>query len=90
MPYIKKIQRDIYEDQISQIAISLLGAPDRQAYGELNYIISSLIHRIVTPKNISYTRFNGIIGALECAKQEFYRRMVAGYEDKKRVENGDI
>ena len=38
----------------------------------------------------SYHAYNEIIGVLECVKQEFYRRMVAPYEDKKCEENGDV
>jgi len=30
------------------------------------------------------------MGVLECIKQEFYRRAVAPYEDKKKEENGDV
>ena len=38
----------------------------------------------------NYQAINDIIGALESAKLEFYRRPVAIYEDKKIIENGDI
>jgi hypothetical protein len=31
-----------------------------------------------------------VVAALECAKLEFYRRVVAPYEDKKMIENGDV
>ena len=37
-----------------------------------------------------YADINELIGALECAKLEFYRRKAAPYEDKKAVENGDL
>jgi len=33
---------------------------------------------------------NAIIGALECAKLELYRRVAAPYEDDKIAENGDV
>ena len=33
---------------------------------------------------------NAIIGALECAKLELYRRVAAPYEDDKIIENGDV
>ena len=38
----------------------------------------------------SYATINDIIGALEGAKMEFYRRVVAPYEDEKIKENGDV
>ena len=37
-----------------------------------------------------YENFNAMIGALECCKQEYYRRIIAPYEDKKIEENGDV
>ena len=37
-----------------------------------------------------YEDYASVIGALECAKQELYRRLVAPYEDKKIKENGDV
>jgi hypothetical protein len=37
-----------------------------------------------------YQTFNDALGALEGAKQEFYRRVVVPYEEQKRFENGDV
>ena len=37
-----------------------------------------------------YTDLNEVIGVLECVKQEFYRRVVVPYEDRKMAENGDV
>jgi len=41
-------------------------------------------------KGISYQTFNDIIGALEGAKLEFYRRVVVRYEEEKIKANGDV
>lgn len=59
--------------------------------GELNYVITKLCH-IFNSKfgMLKYARLNTIIGVLECAKQEFYRRIISNYEDKKAKENGDV
>jgi hypothetical protein len=57
--------------------------------GELNYIIT-LTCLDFLPEKPSYSDFNTIIGALECAKLEMYRRMVVPYEDQKKHENGDV
>jgi hypothetical protein len=38
----------------------------------------------------SYTAINDIVGALDGAKMEFYRRVAIPYEDKKRELNGDV
>jgi len=37
-----------------------------------------------------YTTYNEVVGVLECAKLEMYRRAVAPYEDEKIAENGDV
>lgn len=58
--------------------------------GELNYLITSLVHRWLKGRGVSYVSLNAAIGILECAKQELYRRVAAPYEDKKIKENGDI
>jgi hypothetical protein len=57
--------------------------------GELNYIIFKLASNMVKDKK-NYARCNEVIGALECSKAEFYRRIVAPYEDIKIEENGDV
>jgi hypothetical protein len=38
----------------------------------------------------TYTEYNALVGVLECVKQEFYRRAVSSYEDKKKEGNGDV
>ena len=58
--------------------------------GELNYLITLLIQDYLEYKNESYQTYNDIIGALEGAKLELYRRKIAPYEDKKIKENGDV
>lgn len=58
--------------------------------GELNYAVTSLVWDYIKGEGISYAIFNEVIGVLECAKLELYRRQVAVYEDRKRIENGDV
>lgn len=58
--------------------------------GELNFAITMLVTQYMHKRGLSYSSCNDCIGALEGAKFEFYRRVVAPYEDKKRVENGDV
>lgn len=58
--------------------------------GELNYLLSSIINNYLKHKGLKYQNMNDIIGALEGCKQEFYRRVVSPYEDKKATENGDL
>lgn len=60
--------------------------------GELNYAISRLCWQYVRDFSevLSYSDLNEVVGVLECAKQEFYRRLAAPYEDRMRDVNGDI
>ena len=58
--------------------------------GELNYMFTLEALRYIDNHGISYSTLNDIIGALECCKQEFIRRIVNPYEDKKIKDNGDV
>lgn len=80
MPYIKPEIRDIIEDK--------LYTP--MSAGELNYLITKQCLRYLQSKPLSYALINDVIGALECAKQEFYRRIALPYEIEKIKENGDV
>ena len=77
MPYIHKANRIVAED-------------DPRNSGELNYALTCVLLRYMAEKPESYATFNDIMGALEGAKQEFYRRVMAPYEDAKCAANGDV
>jgi hypothetical protein len=79
MPYIKQTEReDIASGDIPCTT------------GQLNYAFTSLAQRYIQEKGKSYGTFNDVLGALEGAKQEFYRRVVVPYEEGKIKENGDV
>jgi hypothetical protein len=61
-----------------------------ESEGELNYAITRLGLILLRKLGKNYANINGIVGVIECAKLEFYRRIAAPYEDDKRKENGDI
>lgn len=97
MPYIVKDKRDQVDTQLGYLidAITETSRGDVSALpGILNYCITVLIkstYRLVTGKaKLSYADHNSAVGMLECAKQEFYRRNTAPYEDEKAIENGDV
>jgi hypothetical protein len=80
MPYIEQSKR-----------IEILHGNLPVTPGELNYAISDLLRCYYgNQARINYQILNDILGALEGAKLEFYRRVVVPYEDKKIKENGDI
>jgi uncharacterized protein DUF6899 len=80
VPYIKRADRDRLI--LPDLAI--------ETPGELNYLITVLAKRYLARHGRSYATINAIVGALECAKAEFYRRIAAPYEDAKAAENGDV
>ena len=57
--------------------------------GELNYLITELV-KVYMTTNHGYQAINDVVGALEGAKLEFYRRIAAPYEDLKIADNGDV
>lgn len=82
MPYIKQVDRIRLDDEgLGQSAA---------AAGELNYEFTKLIKKYLADNGLNYAKINDVVGALEGAKLEFYRRVVAPYEDQKIVENGDV
>lgn len=87
MPYIKQLNREKWANIINEVTKKLENVPDDEKEGELNFLITSILKKSYPPK---YKNYNSIMGLLECVKQEFYRRFVGQYEDKKIKENGDI
>jgi hypothetical protein len=80
MPYIPQARR---------LALTLRETPIKTT-GELNFVFSDLIDSYMATYGLGYTAINDVLGALEGAKAEFLRRIVAPYEDRKRLENGDV
>lgn len=81
MPYIKQERRTIYAQ----------GAyPVQEVAGDLNYQLTVVIRHYLETKGTNYSTINDIIGALEGAKLEFYRRVAAPYEEEAIKRNGDL
>lgn len=76
MPYIKQERRE--EAKFTPMTA-----------GELNYSLTTFVLRYLGP-HPNYERFNAVIGVLESAKLELYRRAVSPYENQKILENGDV
>jgi len=90
MPYITQKARLQYEKEIASLTKKLLeDIPYDQVDGNINYIFSSILRKIFDV-DTGYFNYNRAIGILECVKQEYYRRALAPYEDKKIKENGDV
>ena len=87
MPYIEQVERSRLDELIKPI-VEEFACVDIGTDGKVNYIITRIVDGILGCE--SYYMLNRAIGILECVKQEFYRRVVARYEDKKCKENGDV
>ena len=85
MPYIKQKDRKKLDAKIDALAAAV--DPGHRA-GELNYIFNRLV--LALQGEGKYKDVNELMGALECAKLEFYRRKIAPFENKKASENGDL
>lgn len=84
MPYIKQDQRKKFHYGLDSLPV--IDNP-----GELNYLVSQLIRQYIKyGQKSGYQAINDIIGALEGAKLEFYRKIVIPYENQKIKENGDL
>ena len=88
MPYIKPEDREIYEPMIDVLMNKLRYSENWK--GDLNFIVSTILNDLLTAYGTSYSMLNDMVGVLECAKLELYRRMAAPYEDEKIEDNGDV
>ena len=79
MPYIPELVRENYD----------LGFAIHDA-GTLTYVLVKATLRYMEGEPRSFETYAKAIGAIECAKAELYRRLVAPYEDIKREQNGDV
>lgn len=84
MPYVSSEARD-----------RLASGDPPDGAGELNYAVTKLVDAYLSRAaerdgRTRYAHLNEVIGVLECAKLELYRRVAAPYEDEKIEENGDV
>ena len=79
MPYIKQDRREAIDG----------GEPPETA-GELTYAMAVLVNRYLTRRGHSFDAFGEVWAAFSSARFEFERRTVAGYEQGKIAENGDV
>ena len=78
MPYIKQKRREALTDDFMMNA------------GELNYTLTMICKFYIDKHGLKYQHINDVLGALEGAKLEFYRRVAVPYENTKIAENGDV
>ena len=84
MPYIKQEDRKYLEPIVKETASQI------DDCGKLNFAITTMVQEYLKKKGQNYANINEVVGVLECAKLEFYRRIVSPYENQKIVDNGDV
>jgi len=85
MPYITQARKESFQDFLEKTKELRIDSA-----GELNYLLTMLGQIYLGNHGGTYKTFNEIVGAFECAKIETYRRQIAGLEDTKKQENGDV
>ncbi len=85
MLYIKKDRRKDFDPELNKIYENI------QVPGDLCYCIYKLLNDLTHKKYVkNFTTMSALLAEVECAKLEFYRRVVVTYEDTKIIENGDV
>ena len=93
MPYIAAADREPYDPLIEKLAKLLAGRPANRRKGHANYVITQILRKgfgVDQPAGESYSGYADVIGTLECAKLEIYRRGVATYEDGAIARHGEL
>jgi len=85
MPYISQDDRDGFEEFRGVIA-----DVNPTTAGELQYMIAIMIKEFMKNSDYRYQDMNNVMGALNGANLEFYRRYVGPYEDECITKNGDV
>lgn len=81
MPYVIPPHRQPIDDAVESIPF--------MEHGDLTYAITRLMVRYVTQHGDRYTVLSQARSAAHDAADEFYRRVVVPFEDRKRADNGD-
>ena len=87
MPYITPNQRPLIDEKLQPLIDQLKLLSVEEQDGALNYTITKIIKQLYPLK---YFHLNRALGVLSAVTQEFYRRVVAPYEDQKIADNGDV
>jgi hypothetical protein len=83
MPYIPSYDRVPYGPALHQLDVLLAGKPK----GHLTFVLYTIARRFVQEER--YTNLSEARSALGDAYDEFYRRLMAPYEDKQIEKSGD-
>lgn len=88
MPYIKPQYRPELDELLRPLIEHLQSLPLEKQDGSVNYTFAKVLQGLYAEDN--YFTYNRSMGVLAALQQEWYRRRIAPYEDKKIEENGDV
>lgn len=86
MPYVDKTSRKLMQPIIEEFEHNMIDLNK----GDLNYLFSRMVSIWVAQHGMNYQTMSDALAALQDCRDEFYRRVVAPYEDIKKVDNGDV
>lgn len=88
MPYVDRASREriIHSDQHG----ANIRLDEIRTVGEVNFAIAVIARHYLAHHGTRYATFNDLIGALEAAKLEIYRRLVVPYEEDRMQHNEDV
>jgi hypothetical protein len=89
MPYLTEDDRAKIDEHINGL-LEVLLETNVSVPGGLNYAICRVADGVTAAKGESYSIYNTLLGSVEAAKLEIYRRLVAPYEDEKCNSNGEV
>lgn len=89
MPYIEEKHRERITLKGNNGKVTIF-ANEVKTPGELNFAVTELIKVYISQHVLDYQAINDVMGALEGAKAEFYRRVASLYENHKILKNGDV
>ena len=92
MPYIKSEQRNVLKISAVEFAraIKIIAEEEmKQVDGYLNFVICTMLYELYKEQP-GYSKLNQLMGTMNCASLEFYRRVGVPYEDVKCKVNGDV
>ena len=87
MPYVPEKIRLLYKDTIDNFENM---HAEKASAGEVTFLITALIHSWIKKQKWCYLTFCIAVGILVCCILELYRKVVAPYEDKKRMDCGGV
>ena len=91
MPYVHNDVRLWVNPALNGLLVDLSNLLDNERAGAVNYCITRIVAGAMKPeKGWNYESLLKAHGTFGAAAEEFYRRLIAPYEDVKIEKNGDI